>query len=401
MPTLSDSPSSNSPSLSSPSPELQPESGAQPTPKQSKPPATLMNTLMLSELLQGDDEQFVRHAYHAILGRGADPGGLETYMSLLSSGKSRVEVLNELLRSSEGIAHGAHIAGLDAAKSLVELLAHENHAFVSCAYQTLLVRFVDAGALDQYVLELSRGMARLQILREIRSSEECKSREALGHEMDLIAQRQKPAPLSAAGKRDDDDADPDSIAQLPSSLAQLVARNDRQFIHGLYQLLLGRAADAGGLENYLSRLSALASEGVDSATSREEILRGISLSGERKSRQSMFAEFDFAINDFLQEDRPLLGWMAARRRQKRDQLVNEQRLVAMGNQIVLMRQNFQRQLEQMKEQLKTGAGVHFGNVMQQLVERKPALKLSQLSPRARDIYFQLKNGRDERKQGGV
>lgn len=184
MPTLSDSPSSNSPVQSSPPQEAEPE--VQPTPKQSKPPAALMNMLMLSELLQGDDEQFIRDAYHAILSRGADPGGLETYMSLLSSGKSRVEILHELRRSSEGIAHGAHIAGLDAAKSLVELLAHQNHAFVSCAYQTLLVRFVDAGALERYVSELSHGMTRLQVLREIRNSEECKSREALGHGIEHI-----------------------------------------------------------------------------------------------------------------------------------------------------------------------------------------------------------------------
>jgi hypothetical protein len=46
--------------------------------------------------------------------------------SLLSEGMSRIGVLQQLRRSAEGQAHGAYIRGVDTAKTVEELLAHED-----------------------------------------------------------------------------------------------------------------------------------------------------------------------------------------------------------------------------------------------------------------------------------
>jgi Domain of unknown function (DUF4214) len=121
----------------------------------------------LDELLLGSDEHFVSIAYQALLGRRADTSGLNTYTSLLLDGKSRVELLVELRRSGEGKAHAAYIAGLDAAMSLVELLAYQDAAFLSCAFQTLLCRPVDTDAFVGYGGQLRKGVARLGLLEEM------------------------------------------------------------------------------------------------------------------------------------------------------------------------------------------------------------------------------------------
>src|SRR4051812_29861015 len=54
------------------------------------------------------DDEFVRGAYVAILGREADPSGLNHYLTYLADGMPREEVLLELAKSAE---HKAILAG--------------------------------------------------------------------------------------------------------------------------------------------------------------------------------------------------------------------------------------------------------------------------------------------------
>jgi hypothetical protein len=340
----------------------------------------------LGDLLVGDDDQFVRSAYLAVLGRGVDSSGLDTYTSLLAGGKSRVEVLIELCRSLEGEAHGAVIAGLGAATSLEELLAHQDHGFVSCAYQTLLVRPVDAEALVRCVAELGRGAARLQLLREILDSGEFKSRAAMALEVERMGKRGEVN--GAQSNMPADVVDSGDPPGLPGSVVELMARSDSHFVHGLYQLFLGRIADAQGLENYRERMRA--------GLPRRAVVRGISGSDERKSRLAMLRRIDMAIRDFHAQDRPLLGWVAALRCQRLDQMVAKRQLIALDHQLIAMQKDFQQQLA--RAESKMGKS---GNATGMQVERKRVIKLNDLSPLARDIYFQLKNGLDERDQGDV
>jgi GT2 family glycosyltransferase len=60
----------------------------------------------LRELFRLGDEEFLKAAYVALLGREADPVGLDHYLKHLASGRSRVGILRDLRGSPEGRAAG-------------------------------------------------------------------------------------------------------------------------------------------------------------------------------------------------------------------------------------------------------------------------------------------------------
>ncbi len=66
-----------------------------------------------------------------------------------------------------------------AAKSLDELLSLYDERFVRCAYWTLLRREADPGGLANYLRQLRRGAAKVQLIVELADSEE--GRNAAGH----------------------------------------------------------------------------------------------------------------------------------------------------------------------------------------------------------------------------
>jgi Domain of unknown function (DUF4214) len=341
----------------------------------------------LGDLLQGNDDQFVRGAYLAVLGRSVDSGGLDTYSTLLANGKSRVEVLIELRRSLEGEARAAVLAGLTTATSVEELLAYEDYGFVSCAYQTLLIRPVDAEALVRCVTELRHGAPRLQLLREILDSHEFKLRFAIARDVERAAKRgaiESVLPEASGGVLEDSNSVGD-IPGLPESVAQLMERRDGHFIHGLYQLFLGRAADAEGFKDYRQRLS--------TGLTRRAIVLGISGSEERRARLAMLDRINLAIKDFDVQDQPVIGWAAALRCQRLDQMITKRQLVAMNNQFLAMQKNFQHELARVEN-----AAGRYGNAFGMRAQQERSIKLNDLSPLARDIYFQLKSGLDDRKQ---
>lgn len=345
----------------------------------------LNNFFTLSGLLQGNDQQFVTDAYQALLGRRVDSGGLNTYTSLLLDGKSRVELLVEMRRSAEGKAHAAYVLGLDATTSLVELLAHQDKAFISCAFQTLLCRPVDANAFAGYGKELSNGVTCLHLLSEVRKSDEFKSRNAIALEIEQIAQ---PGQAVAAANNDADmraGIDDNAIPALPTSAAQLLNFGDRQFIHGVHLLLLARIAHDDELENYLSRLK--------SGTTKVEITHAIGQSKERHARRIMLHQLNATLEDLQLQQQPFLGRAARLRREKLDRLVETQRIKMMEYQLAAMSLQVKRQLETLSKQT--------ASADQNRLENKRVLRLNQLSPLARDIYFQIKTGLEEREENGA
>jgi hypothetical protein len=347
----------------------------------------------LSQLLEGDDNEFVGNAYWAMLGRSADTDGLLIYNARLSEGMSRIDVLQQLRRSTEGQAHGAHIRGLDAAKTLEELLAHDDCAFVCCAYQTFLIRPVDQGALKHYLAALRDGLERLQVLNELRRSEEFESRFEISLELDQFARSGEvgaaTVSVNTVGVNGAENS-VEIVPNLPSSMADLMARNNREFIYGLYQIMLGRTVDSGGLQNYLQRMA--------SGVSRKEVVRGFSASDERKARIALFNRLGSVNKDTKARRRPLLGAAAAVRLQQLEQAVATKRIHAMENQIAQMNRSFRAQLLSVQHTPE----IHTVQIERTVVlppERKRTLKLNQLSPLARDIYFQLKNGLARRSEG--
>jgi len=66
----------------------------------------------LRDLLCHQDRDFVHVAYLALLGRSPDDGGFDTYLRLLRSGSSKIEILGYLHESPEGRLSGRRIRGL-------------------------------------------------------------------------------------------------------------------------------------------------------------------------------------------------------------------------------------------------------------------------------------------------
>jgi Domain of unknown function (DUF4214) len=347
----------------------------------------------LGELLEGDDNEFVGNAYWAMLGRAADYDGLGIYKVRLSEGMSRIDMLHQLRRSPEGQAHGAHIRGLDAAKTVEELLANDDCAFVCCAYQTLLIRPVDHGALKHYIAALRDGLDRLQVLNELRRSEEFQSRSVIARDLEQFAKSgdgEIVAVSARAASVDRVEEGAETLPNLPASMEDLMARNNREFVYGLYQIMFGRTADSVGLQNYLQRMA--------SGISRKEVVRGFSTSDERKARIAFFHRLDSVNRDAKARRRPLLGTVAAVRLQQLEQAVATKRIHAMENQIAQMSRSLRVQMQSAQH----APQVHTVQVERTVVlppERKRTLKLNQLSPLARDIYFQLKNGLAKHSEG--
>jgi SAM-dependent methyltransferase len=66
----------------------------------------------LETLLNYDDREFIQAAYLALMTRAPDSGGFDTYLRLLRSGTSKLEILCILRDSAEGRAAAARVVGL-------------------------------------------------------------------------------------------------------------------------------------------------------------------------------------------------------------------------------------------------------------------------------------------------
>ncbi len=78
--------------------------------------------------------------------------------------------------TAEGPATDPLRAVTRVAGTLDELLANHGQAFIACAYQTLLGRDPDPDGLRFYLAELRNGFSKIQVLVQLRRSEECKTR---------------------------------------------------------------------------------------------------------------------------------------------------------------------------------------------------------------------------------
>jgi hypothetical protein len=69
----------------------------------------------LAELCSFVDVKFIRCAFVTVLGRQVDPEGQAYYLGKLRAGASKLSILRDLRRSSEGKLHDPGIAGFDRA----------------------------------------------------------------------------------------------------------------------------------------------------------------------------------------------------------------------------------------------------------------------------------------------
>src|ERR1700733_7536477 len=68
--------------------------------------------MTVAVLLDLYDEEFVKAAYEAILGRMVDPGGLDTYVGQLRAGTRKEQIIAELAQSPEGSLRSIELPGL-------------------------------------------------------------------------------------------------------------------------------------------------------------------------------------------------------------------------------------------------------------------------------------------------
>jgi glycosyltransferase involved in cell wall biosynthesis len=79
------------------------------------------STSDFNALLQFDDQRFVQSAYRMVLQRPPDPQGLDFYLSRLSNGVSKIQILGEVIDSQEAVSKAVKVLGWRAVVKLHKL----------------------------------------------------------------------------------------------------------------------------------------------------------------------------------------------------------------------------------------------------------------------------------------
>lgn len=191
-----------------------------------------------------------------------------------------------------------------------------------------------------------------------------------------------------------------TMPTIASTLGQLLACHDQQFVVCAYQTLLGRAPDSEGLDYYVGR--------IRTGFSKIQILAQLRLSNESKTYAANLPGLDAAIRQHQQAQYPLIGWVFRRFNGWETNHPVERKLRGIENQLSSLSDESNQRLNKIETAI---AGLH-NLIVQQAqsiivelggaptnsldlasaipVQLKAPSKLKQLSPHARDIYFQLK-----------
>jgi glycosyltransferase involved in cell wall biosynthesis len=190
-----------------------------------------------SELLYFHDEHFIRSAFQTLLNREPDPEGLRYYLAIVRSGVEKIEILSQLYMSVEGRSRQLKVNGLNETIEAYErlkvplvgpllrltsvvstsavLTAEEKlyateplatqrfvdaeERFVHCAYWAILGRSPDSNGLESYLESVRSGIAKVEILAQLKRSDEGKSRWAQIARMNKAIRRHKQMQLPLVG----------------------------------------------------------------------------------------------------------------------------------------------------------------------------------------------------------
>jgi hypothetical protein len=193
---------------------------------------------------------------------------------------------------------------------------------------------------------------------------------------------------------------------IAATLDELLGQDGQAFIHCAYQTLLGRDHDAEGLNYYLARLR--------TGIPKIQILAQLRRSDEGKAHAANLPRLDAAIRRYYWTQKAIIGWLLRRFTRVEGNNATERKLRGLESQLFMLGEESNRCFDQME---KTITGLHHV-VVDQLEEIKAVVAtkantaqgepdqlappsplpiqtsepedLKQLSPRARDIYSQLK-----------
>jgi hypothetical protein len=192
---------------------------------------------------------------------------------------------------------------------------------------------------------------------------------------------------------------------IAATLDELLARDAQAFIHCAYQTLLGRDPDAEGFNYYLERLR--------TGIPKIQILGQLRRSEEGKAYAANLPRLDAAIRRYYWTQNAILGWLLRRFIRVEGNNATERKLRGLENQLLLLREESNHCFDQMEktltgllqvvadqiEQIKTVVRVKGSTAQGEIDQPAPPPSpippcepegLKQLSPRARDIYFQFK-----------
>ncbi|MDR3065171.1 MAG: FkbM family methyltransferase [Comamonas sp.] len=186
-----------------------------------------------------------------------------------------------------------------------------------------------------------------------------------------------------------------------ATLDELLEQHDQSFIQCAYLTLLGREPDPEGLNYYLSRLR--------TGYSKIQILAQLSLSNEGKAYAAQLSGLDVAIARYQKSKYPLLGWLYRWINSLEGNHPNERKLRSIENQLFAFSHESKCRFNQLETAVAslhhlaaqkalvvtaevTGINTPVASVESNPTPAQPSGPegLKQLTPRARDIYFQLK-----------
>jgi glycosyltransferase involved in cell wall biosynthesis len=168
----------------------------------------------LNELLYYHDEHFIQSAFQTVLNREPDDEGMRFYLASVRAGVEKMEILSQLYASSEGRERQRKLEALDEAidahqrlkapllgpirrvvstasdsavsaaegalyalePRIKERFTVPEEQFLHCAYHALLARPPDLHGLRSYIQSIQNRVAKVEILAQIKASEEGKSR---------------------------------------------------------------------------------------------------------------------------------------------------------------------------------------------------------------------------------
>jgi FkbM family methyltransferase len=213
------------------------------------------------------------------------------------------------------------------------------------------------------------------------------------HRTDLPASLEQTIPSSAYA----------TATHMPinaSTLSELLAFHDQQFVRCAYQTLLGRAPDPEGFSYYLNR--------IRSGFSKVQILAQLRLSPEGKAYEPKLPGLDEAIQKYQKSHTSLIKYLFRLFNAGEGELQIERKLRAIENQLGIFSGESNDRFNKIETSL---SGLH--NLISQnnrATTTNPAITsmeptvvyeeisnqslvpdgFNQLAPRAKDIYFQLK-----------
>lgn len=298
----------------------------------------------MNDLLAYDDEQFVQRAYQVLLGRAPDPEGLGNYVEQLRNGVSKLQIASQLRMSDEGMLRATNCTEFVASsfrvanagetttpkiKSLSQLLALHDYAFVQVAFERLLGRDPDSDGSDFYLEQIRIGSSKLGILAQLHYCDEAKNRRENVCEW-----------YAAIASYDGNSIEINRITNVSVTprashtvsaappLTEFLTCPLREFVVVVFRNILGRNPDEPSLEFYVKRME----DGV----SRLVVLAEVSKSEEAREAASFHEGLTTAIRKHRLAQLPWLGWIFRLANDIESEGTAARRLRRMENQIYLL-----------------------------------------------------------------